>query len=181
MPRINASRRVVFEDWLVEGSPDQPPPWVSSPDEPRQRRVRDEVASALGKLEEDERELVERFHFMGQTYREMACLSGREVFRVVAVHKRALRKLRALLAPLVAELYGIPPDPMPDCPICRSVYRPEIDQFIAARRPTETWRRVLRLVRGRYGLPAVTVGSLIGHERYHSFQSSPADKRRKVQ
>ena len=133
----------------------------------RRNRIKKAVAAALSKLEDNEREFIERYYFMGRTYREIADLSGRVVHRLEALHQRALRKLRKELAPLVKDLYDLTLSSIPDCPICSSPDRAQIDQLIAQRDTAGTWRPVIKRIKEAFGIRIVTPQTLIGHEKYH--------------
>lgn len=155
-----------IETWIeeIEHSAVRPP----DPQESRRvERIRGAVGEALSRLNENEREVVEQFHLMGRTYREIAELSGRTPHRLEALHERAVKKLRKLLAPLVQELYGLGSGPTGGCPICASPWRSEIDRLITERDHEETWRPVMRRIRTAFGLKITTPQTLIGHQKYH--------------
>lgn len=133
----------------------------------RRRQIREAVAFALSKLSDNERELIEQFHYMGRSYRDIAGRSGRSIHRLEALHQRALKKLRTALAPLVKQLYGLGVSTDPDCPICTSPHRAIIDRLIRERDKSLTWRPMIRLLKVRFGITITTPQTLIGHERYH--------------
>ena len=138
----------------------------------RQAYIGEQVALALAKLTDDEKEFVERFYYCGQSYREISEKSGRAVYKLEAVHKRAVRKLRRYLTPLVRQLYKLDLEPgnaaFPNaCLICSSPHREEIDRLIADRDRRGTWRPVIKILKDKYGLRIKTPQVLIGHEKYH--------------
>jgi hypothetical protein len=133
----------------------------------RQRLIREVVESALSKLSDNERELIEQYHFMGRSYQEIAERSGRTIHRLESLHQRTLKKLRSALAPLVKQLYGLGVSTDPDCPICSSPHRPEIDLLIRERERFDTWRPLMRVLKDRFGITITTPQTLIGHEKYH--------------
>ena len=139
----------------------------SDPEPERRRRIREAVKLALSRLSENERELIEQFHYMGRSYREIAERSGRTIHRLEALHQRALKKLRTALAPLVKQLYGLGVSTDPDCSICTSPHRPAIDRLIKERNRADTWRPMIRLLKSRFGIIITTPQMLIGHEKYH--------------
>jgi len=140
---------------------------LNDPEPERQRRVREAVALALSKLNDNERELIVQFHYMGRSYREIAERSGRTIHRLEALHQRVLKKLRMALAPLVKQLYGLGVSTDPDCPICTSPHRTTIDRFMRERNCSDTWRPMIRLLKSRFGIIITTPQTLIGHEKYH--------------
>lgn len=142
---------------------------ISVREEKRVEIIRLRVSEALERLGEEEKEFVERFYYIGQGYREISEKSGRPVYKLEAVHKRALRKLRKELAPLVRELYQLEVEGRDgnSCPLCRSPFRKEIDRLISGRDRQGTWRPVIQVLKERYGIIIKTPQILVGHEKYH--------------
>jgi len=162
------SNRIVYRDWIVELGRDPALPLPTEGANDHQAAVEEAVEKALEALSEDEREFIQRFYNMGQTYREISESTGRAIHRLEALHRRAAKRLRKELAPLVRQLYGVEGEPAPECLICSSGYRKEIDELIAAKKKSETWRSVIREIRKRYNLKITTPQILIGHEKYHA-------------
>jgi DNA-binding CsgD family transcriptional regulator len=180
-----AAERITYQNWIADlgRDPSQPldfeersrPIPVGAGDfealndlEPeRRRQIREAVAFALSKLSDNERELIEQFHYMGRSYREIAECSGRSIHRLEALHQRVLKKLRTALAPLVKQLYGLGVSTDPDCPICTSPHRASVDGLIRERNRSDTWRPMIRLLKSRFGIIINTPQTLIGHEKYH--------------
>jgi len=138
----------------------------------RRAYVGAQVARALKKLTADEKEFIERFYYIGQSYREISEKSGRAVYKLEAVHKRAVRKLKRELAPVVRKLYSLDIEPSgapssKTCPVCDSPFKNDIDKLIAARDKKGTWRPVIKILKKKYGLRIKTPQVLIGHEKYH--------------
>jgi hypothetical protein len=169
-----SSNRVVYVNWIadlghdpgnlpVDGLPESENP----ADTERRKQVRRAVSDALKQLSDDEREFVERYYFMGRSYREISELSGRVSHRLEALHGRALKKLQKELTPLVKQLYGLIPATNNDCPICASSSRAEIDRLIESRDRAGTWRPVMQQIRDEFKIGIVTPQTLIGHEKYH--------------
>ncbi len=186
------SNRIVYQNWIVDlgHDPDLAPEAAGSgldvislddlirqagdvarDARPEASARRDEiiraVREALEKLGEDEREFIERFYFVGQSYRRIAEKSGRAIYKLEAVHKRALKRLRKELRPTVERLFQLRPQACRRCVICRSPYREQIDELIRNKEPTATWRGVMREIYHRYGLKITTPQILIGHQKYH--------------
>lgn len=163
--------RIVYQNWIVELGRDPNEDLTKSDgshsDEKRQMAVREAVIKALECLSEEERSFVERFHFMGQSYREISEETGKDIYRLDALHKRALRRLRVKLEPLVRRLYGITAGQRDSCPICESEYRNEIDRLISSKEESDTWSEIIRSVKSRYNIRISTPQILIGHEKYH--------------
>jgi len=111
------SSRIIYQNWIAELGRDpstsfrQEVPAYGNNAVPatdgtadRSELIHREVRAALGELSEDERELVEQVDFMGRFCSEIAASTGRSEHRLEALHRRALRKLKRRLAPLVKEL-----------------------------------------------------------------------------
>jgi hypothetical protein len=189
-------KRVVYQDWIVELGHDPdlvvpPEEFTADPDtvvslddlidwacssagatiinseSESSGRIREAVTEALSQLDVEERELIERLHFMGQTYHEISEKSGRAVNILEKFHKRTLSRLRKELAPFVRRQYGIDPKIARTCPICRSPCRKEIDELIRNRDRTRPWRQVINILKQEYQIILSTPQVLIGHEKYH--------------
>lgn len=173
-------RRIRFQEWLVElgydpdiegskreGGADFRTTNNECADDPARRELLEEsVRNALRKLTSNEREIVERVHYMGQTYRQISRKSGREITRLEALHRRAIKRLRKELAPLVKQLYGIE-SPIPRCVICRSPLRRELDLILENHDQKRGWGAVMRRIATEYGITIRSAQTLIGHKKYH--------------
>lgn len=184
------NNRIIFCNWIAESGrgerepekPDQNP--FSSLDELAEEKLEqlaiptgsdnrrtlicEQVASAVRLLDDDEREFIARFYHMGETYREISEKSGRQIYSLEAIHKRALKKLRRSLAGLVEREFGFAaPNRRRPCLVCDSGRRDEIDALIASRPPDATWRAVLRAIAQRYNIRIISPQVLIGHQKYH--------------
>lgn len=166
-----AKRRLIYEEWLVELGHD---PSLESGmgafgqvGDERTRIIEEEVRRAMQTLTSDEREIVERLHYMGQTYRELAEKSGRPVYRLESLYRRAMKRLRKELRSVVKELFGVEPPLPKKCVICRSLFREEIDRMINERDPKQSWRTVLIRLREEFGIRVRSPQTLIGHKKYH--------------
>lgn len=137
-------------------------------------RIQQQVSRSLLCLTDEEREFITQFYFMGRTYKTISEKTGRAIYKLEALHKRALRKLKKELLPFVSKHWHITitknQSNRNSCPICRSSYRNEIDQLIANRDKTKTWRPVLQILREQYGIIIRSPQILIGHEKYHAKQ-----------
>lgn len=125
------------------------------------------VRAALELLNEEEREFIIRFHFMGESYRHISERSSRAIYRLEALHKRAVRKLKNELAGFVANRFGVKQTILRPCKLCSSPHREQIDRIISNRDRRLTWRPVIRQLREKYDLRLKSPMLLIGHEKYH--------------
>lgn len=177
-----ASNRLTYQDWIVEISrdPGQPTPsgWsyettdpfaTGEPDEVSRRLdyIRDQVQRAMNGLSESEQRFLVDFYFMGESYESMSSRQGRAVYKLEALHGRALRKLRRSLAGLVWSEYGISSDRHRRCPICSSKHRAEIERLIGARVEEQPWGPVMKRLREEFGLNIKSPQVIIGHLKYH--------------
>lgn len=191
-----SGNRVVYQNWIVEIGFDPSKPktkenWDNpllefiSLDEPSALAITDEevrrvieerkntettrhtVREALERLSVQEREFITQFYFMGKSYREISDQSGRPIYKLEALHKRAVKKLKKELSAFVQERFGIEVNVGGDCPICRSPHVSEINQLIAEHDKTSTWKPIIKTLQDRYGLKIASPQVLIGHEKYH--------------
>jgi RNA polymerase sigma factor (sigma-70 family) len=111
-----ARRKIIYNNWIAENGVDPKLPQVRSvedelfisiddlaeslvdsatPDkyEIEISELRDAVRSAVAKLNEEERELVERVYFLGMTLQELADKSGRRRHSLEALNRRCRKKL----------------------------------------------------------------------------------------
>lgn len=154
-------------DVLFQFEPPYEPGTLGSEEQARLDAIGRHVVLAIERLSDLERAFIERFYFMGQTYREIAIETNRAVHKLERIHRGALKKLRRSLAGLAKEEYGWEPRPEPDCPICSSPHVDEINQLIRDRNRRSTWRPVMADIRRLFGVRVTTPQTLIGHTRYH--------------
>ena len=167
-----SSNRITYQNWIAEiGRDPEGRPYDASTggfdDHDEGEMVRRKVSEAVRSLDDDEREYIERFYFMGQSNAAIAEASGRRLHRLEALRRRVFRKLRRKLARFAEDRYGIPSKPRPECPICASPRRGEMDKIIAAKKPSDTWKPVMQRLADEHGLHIGSPQVLIGHQRYH--------------
>lgn len=175
------AQRLFYRNWIVDLGYDpeerlellfqfEPPhePETLGPEElARLDAIGRRVIAAVERLGDRERAFIERFYFMGQSYREISHETYRAVHKLERIHSGALKKLRRFLADLAREEYGLEPGPESACPICRSPEVDEINRFIRERDPRATWRPILAALRERFHVTVTTPQILIGHAKYH--------------
>lgn len=172
-----SDRKILYRGWITEqghgpdgrahsAAPGDPDPGLDER-EPRADSLPDLVDRAIALLDDDEREFIRRFYFMGLSYFELAVQMGRSGHRLDALHRRARTKIRRFLAPL-AGAGCAETSTQSNCAICRSPHRTEIDQIIAARLPDSTWKPVIAALRDRFGLVIRSPQTIIGHQKYHA-------------
>ncbi len=178
-------RRLRYLDWLVDIGREPAPsdPEADCPavfgdhgaDSPRLAALRSAVQDGLAQLDDNDRELVVQSVILGRSLVELAAAMNRDVHRVEAQQRRALRRLKSLLAPIVRRDFGLETEPDSSCPICQSPRRQEIDAIIAARDRRRPWTPILRTLRVDFALSISTPQVVIGHERYHLSTNEPQE------
>ena len=133
----------------------------------RSRLIKVAVRKALSELTSDEQEILESFYFMGESYMTISERSGREVSKLNSLCNRALKKLRKRLTQFAEETFGIPSHEFPNCLLCQSPRRKEIDIMIHNKQSDETWREIIKELRADFGIVIIALQILIGHEKYH--------------
>jgi hypothetical protein len=124
------------------------------------------VREALDELTDVERLIIERHDFEGLSLPNMAAELGWPCSKVQATRRRALRRLRKVLAPFVQERFGVSP-PSNDCSICASPFRRDADRIIAARVREEPYSKVIRRLRHDFKIAIISPKTIIGHVKYH--------------
>ncbi len=192
-----SSRRVLYQDWIVELGFDpsgisgsNPPPitdkasrsaeelarlWIDALSplkergafETRQDRIIEAVRSALSKIEIEEREFILLHHYMGRSYREISELSGRAIYKLEALHNRGLRQLKRELAGFVKLEFGIVLAKNQECLICASADRNLIDSILTTKKREETWSRFITLLEHDFQIKIRTPQTIIGHCKFH--------------
>ena len=159
-------KRLIFQNWIVDLGFD-PDRGVESVEMSGSEVINEKVRSALKQIGEDEREFLARFYFMGETYKTIAEKTNREVYKLEALHNRALQALKKELGGFVEREFGIARKRVRNCPICCSPNRAAIDRLIDSKREDETWRGVIKIIRDKYRIKLGSPLVLIGHKKYH--------------
>jgi len=164
-----SNSRIVYQNWIVDLGHDTMEQLfdnsrIYNPDE----HLREAVSLALKRLSTNEKEFIVQFYYMGKSYREIADQSGRVIYKLEAIHRRALKKLEAELRGFVSKRFNITDEKTHDCPVCNSEYSDEINEIIAKRNPQDTWRPIIKILKERYDLNIRSPQTLIGHSKYHT-------------
>lgn len=143
--------------------------WHSEISEEEQVRLQEllgKVREALDELTTAERITIERHDFEGLPLARIAAELEWPSSKVQVVRRRALRRLRKLLAPFVEERFGVCL-PSTDCPICASPFRREAERIIAARNREEPYSKVISELRRSFEIAIISPKTIIGHMKYH--------------
>ena len=142
----------------------------SAPNQERSEReelIDRQVRAAVEKLLPTERQFVELFYFQVQSYQEIAGTMKTKIYKLERLHQRALGKLRILLTDFVEEQFKLKLPKETNCVICNSPFRKELDELIRGKEEEETYSRLIRVFRKKYGINVRTPQTIIGHLRKH--------------
>jgi hypothetical protein len=126
-----------------------------------------EVRKAVEKLRPDERRFIKMYYFEFNSYREIARKLGKKKHKLGRIHQRAIGKLRLLLAGLVKKRFCLNVEQKTDCIICSSHHREELDRLISSKKEEETYSRLIKTFKQKYGIEIKTPQAIIGHQRKH--------------
>jgi RNA polymerase sigma factor (sigma-70 family) len=129
--------------------------------------IAQEVRKAVEKLSSEERLFIEKFYFEFKSYREISKILNKRVKKLERIHRRALDKLRITLADFVKTRFKLEIPKKIDCVICRSPFQAEIDMLIKKKKKEETYARLIRTFKRKYGIDIKTPQAIIGHQRKH--------------
>lgn len=133
---------------------------------PKSQQINDAVRAALMRLAADEKEIVERYYFIGSPLSEIAADFEISVAAAYRRLRAAMRRLRVFLSPFVRECFQVETKAV-SCLICESPHRAAIEELIAARKPDEPYRTIHREIRRRFGIRIVSWMTIVGHQNYH--------------
>lgn len=133
----------------------------------REELIDREVRSAVEKLLPTEKQFVELFYFQVRSYREIAGIMKKKTHKLERLHQRALGKLRILLADFVEKQYKLKLPKETNCVICNSPFRGELDKLIKGKKEEETYSRLIKILRQKYGICVKTPQTIIGHKKNH--------------
>jgi RNA polymerase sigma factor (sigma-70 family) len=125
------------------------------------------VRKAVKKLPFDERQFVQLFYFEFKSYQEISRKSKKSTHKLERIHHRALGKLRILLAGFVQERFKLEISEDTDCIICKSPFRRELNELIRKKAEDETYSRLIKIFKQKYGIVIRTPQVIIGHVRKH--------------
>jgi len=164
-----AKERIVYQNWIVSLGRDPSLPADNTVGETASynEEILSAVQVALAALTSEEESFIRAFYFQGWGYRQISGQTGRELYKLEALHQRAVDKLKTHLSVLLDGKYGLAERRPRTCPLCQHERRAEIDRVLASKKEWETWGRCLSILREQYGIPVRTPQLLIGHCKYH--------------
>lgn len=165
--------RIIYRNWIVDlGYDPGHPPDIFAGTVGYNNTIIGAVGDAIEKLRDDEAGFIRRFYFQGETYRTIAADTGRTLYSLEALHNRAVKRLRAVLAPVLSLPENDKSGAEQTCPICRHKNAPQINALIRNRDKRQTWRPIIRTLKEKYNLRVSTPQLLIGHARYHIMEDA---------
>jgi IS30 family transposase len=159
-----AAKKIPYQDWMKIDSIDSDHTITEA-----EKRLTLEyvVRNAVQNLNPIDREFIERYYFQGQSFFQIAMALGKNPDRIYNIHRRTLKRLRSLLADFAVKRYGVKINNSPDCPLCQSPHKSEIDILIKKKKKSETWKKIIRKLEENYRIRIKTPQVLIGHQKYH--------------
>jgi hypothetical protein len=133
----------------------------------REELVDRQVRAAVGKLSHSERQFIELFYFELRTYQQIAGIMKKKTHKLERLHQGALGKLQILLTDFVKEQFKLELPQKTDCAICTSPFRKELEELIRGKKEEETYSRLMRVFRKKYGIEVRTPQTIIGHRKKH--------------
>ncbi|MEZ5359938.1 MAG: hypothetical protein R3F48_14065 [Candidatus Zixiibacteriota bacterium] len=160
--------RIIYRNWIVDlGYDPANPPDIFGGTVGYNQSLICAVDRAVNRLTADEADFIQRFYYQGQTYREIGQSTGRDTHNLEALHNRAVKRLRVILASSIQLPEAEKSAEEQTCPLCRHKHAAEINELISTRDKRETWRPIIRILKEKYNLRVSTPQLLIGHTRYH--------------
>ena len=129
--------------------------------------LEEKVAKALDKLDNVEREFIRCFYFDCLSYNQTSQILNKTKDRLERIHRSALEKLKTCLKDYVSQRYKIKVPSVKKCLICSHPSRKELEELIRAKKPEETWKKILRAFKEKYNLEIKTPQILINHQKKH--------------
>jgi len=158
-------RKIIHQNWIYQTS--RSGIWDGKASSPRQERIRQAVRGELKKLAFHEREFVELYWFQGRSLNEIAALLGKKPYKLECLNKRIRRKLRSLLADFVNSEFGLRIAEDDRCPLCSHPEKDRIDNLLKSKKPEDTFRRIIQILKTDFGIRVSTPQVIIGHLKYH--------------
>jgi RNA polymerase sigma factor (sigma-70 family) len=134
---------------------------------PRKEEIILMVGEAIKKLLPIERQFVACFYFEGKSYKEISVILNKDIRKLERIHNHALAKLKMLLYDYVKTRFKFNVPKETGCIICKSPFRQELDKLIQAKKEKETYKSLIRIFKGKYGLDIKTPQVIIGHKKKH--------------
>lgn len=173
-----APSRLIYQDWIVNLGFDPAGSWQQAAVKSKQNpTLVKAVSEALLLLKNDEADFIRSFYYQGMTYPQISRQTGRAIYRLEALHRRALIKLRHTLSSSLGVCGSANLSMKDSCPLCSHTQRIEIDALITSKKPQETWHRTIKTLKEKYGLFIKTPQRLIGHRKYHILGREKKDGR----
>jgi hypothetical protein len=170
-------KRVRNLDWVISGSAEKV--WGDSINSSlpgilcdivrsEDKELEDKVREAVGKLSPLEKGFIQNFYFEFKTYSEIAELLNKKIYKLDRIHRQALGKLKIILKGYVQKRFKIDcSEAETFCPICNHPQKEKIDEIMKSKGEEETWKRIIKVLKEKFGLEIKTPQVLISHKNKH--------------
>jgi hypothetical protein len=158
-------RKIIHQNWIYQT--DRSGIWQKETSSPRQERIRQAVREELARLPYNEREFVELYWFQRKSLGEIASLLGKKPYKLECLNRRIQRKLKSRLTDFVNLEFGLKLQKSTGCIICAHPSRHEIDELLQSKKPEETFRKYIKILKSDFGIRVRTPQIIIGHIKYH--------------
>ncbi len=171
-------RKIKYQNWVYEYLADRTEaeifPTTNKVDPELERKVR----QALSRLAAKEKILIEQFYFQGRNYQEIAQILRLNLKQVEYLHRKAVFKLKNLLAEFVKKRFKIRIDKLAvgksvnpgktafSCVICQNPRQKQIEELIESKKEQETWGVVLKKLKNKFNLDIKAPQVLMGHMKH---------------
>lgn len=153
-------------DWVFQTR--QKGLWEQGEKSERQYKIIERVQKELKKLPRKEREIIEMYWTEGLSLNEIAQRQGRETHKMEGLYKQIMCKLRIRLIDFVEDEFSLEISSVRDkCPICDHPKLEQINSMLAKKKPRDTLKKYIKILKDRYGIIIKTPQTIIGHLKYH--------------
>ncbi|MCK5126362.1 MAG: hypothetical protein KAR42_08910 [candidate division Zixibacteria bacterium] len=159
--------RLIYQNWIVELGYDPVLGRQDSSQANYNPELISAVSTAMFSLNESESDFIRSFYLQGLTYRQISSITGKDIYRLEAIHHRAVLKLRTRLADYLRKRNLVELSHDKKCPICAHEKAKDINILITRKDKRETWRKIIKTLADEYSIKITTPQMLIGHAKYH--------------
>jgi len=157
--------RIVLSDWIYYFCGEN----LFGPHEQSDLQIEiiEKVQDAIAKLTDKERKFVEMYWYDGRTIAELSVLLDKTPYNLRSLKDRIIRKLRFCLSQYAAERFRIEETKNLYCVICNHPRKPEIDELLRTKKPEQTFKPIINVLKRSFNLRITTPQILISHMKYH--------------
>lgn len=173
-------RKIKYQNWIYEILTETDSPQENCSAGKTDSELEQKVQQALVRLSEKEKIFIEEFYYQGRSYKEISGILKINLKQAEYLHRRAIFKLKNLLADFVERKFKIKVDKVilaksdtnhksgVVCVICRNPKQKEIEKVIGSKKEYQTWRVILKMLKQKFNLEVKAPQILIGHMKHKS-------------